>query len=110
MTSSVRIGSSTNSSMWPPKAAGNDVFSSNSCSVPKLATLPPLQQCLKVWHAARKRIPEVEVDRIIVGAFRRAHRHKPRNPAEPLILTHGVDGTVARIPPKSLVEAESDFI
>ncbi len=40
MTSSVRISSSTNSSMWPPKVPGNDVFSSNSCSVPKLATLP----------------------------------------------------------------------
>jgi hypothetical protein len=40
MTSSVRIGSSTNSSMWQSKAPGNDVFSSNSCSVPKLATLP----------------------------------------------------------------------
>src|ERR1700682_1243999 len=40
MTSSVRIGSSTNSSTWPPKVPGNDVFSSNSCSVPKLATLP----------------------------------------------------------------------
>ena len=40
MTSSARIGSSTNSSKWPPKVPGNDVFSSNSCSFPKLATLP----------------------------------------------------------------------
>jgi hypothetical protein len=36
----VRISSSTNSSKWPPKIPRNDVFSANSCSVPKLATLP----------------------------------------------------------------------
>ena len=40
MASGVRISSSTNSSKWPPKVPGNDVFSANSCSVPKLATLP----------------------------------------------------------------------
>ena len=38
--SSVRIASSTNSSMWQPKVPGNDAFSSNSCSIAKLATLP----------------------------------------------------------------------
>jgi hypothetical protein len=40
MTSTVRIASSMNSSMWHPKAPGNDAFYSNSCSVAKLATLP----------------------------------------------------------------------
>src|SRR5580704_2137666 len=46
MTFSVRIGSSTNSSKWQPNVPGNDVFPSNSCSVPKLATLAYFFQLL----------------------------------------------------------------
>jgi hypothetical protein len=40
VVSGVRIGSSTNSSKWPREVPRNDVFPANSCSVPKLATLP----------------------------------------------------------------------
>jgi len=42
MASGVRIGSSTNSSKWPPEFPGKDAFPANSCSVWKLATLPRL--------------------------------------------------------------------
>jgi hypothetical protein len=37
VVSGVRISSSTNSSKWPPKVPRNDVFSTNSCSVPNTA-------------------------------------------------------------------------
>jgi transposase-like protein len=48
LASSVRIGSSTNSSKWPPDLPGNDAFSANSCSAPKLATLPVCQLSAQV--------------------------------------------------------------
>jgi uncharacterized protein (TIGR03437 family) len=59
MTFGVRISSSTNSSKWPPKIPRNDVFSVNSCSVPKLATLPfALFVNTSATNEAGKRYPD----------------------------------------------------
>jgi hypothetical protein len=49
----VRIGSSTNSSKWPPEFPRKDAFPANSCSVPKLATLPRAhsESVESEWHS-----------------------------------------------------------
>src|SRR5580698_6802769 len=65
---------------------------------------------LKVRHGARKRVPNVQVDSVVVGLFGSGGSVVPQSALQPLVLTHKVDGAVTGVTPHGLIETERDFV
>src|ERR1700735_4942907 len=71
---------------------------------------PCLIDALKLRHAARQRVTDVEVDGVVVSCIRVIRSNVPRVPREIFVLADQIDGAEAWIRPNGLVETEGDFL